>query len=239
MEIEPSDDECRHSLMATLDEMRAQWIKGQIPDNGICNTFQYITYYSQILQVELGSNRNFMELFEILFNCLTNPNRLGNVVYRGIPQPKRPCELWERLAEYFFKFIDVGFLPHPSGIKVTHRGGSHDRGVDVLIQWGIHTAVVQVKRGSSFKTGKGTKIINELVGSMMSFNAKIGIVFTNESYEIDVKADAKEIIREHAMQRDLHIHILGETQIKLHAGQIINAQSCKTLMVEFIRIFLK
>lgn len=240
MDVEPNDEECIYTLKSGLEAMRAQPRNRPIPANGLCNTFQYIThYYLQILQVELCSNRNVMEFFVILVNSLTNPCRLGKVVYQGMPQPIRPCQLWERFAEYFIRFIPLDFLPHPVKLNVTHTGKSCDRGVDVFCRWGIDThdtAVVQVKRGCYFKNGKGTDIVLNLLGSMTNSNAKIGIIFTNESYEVDVKADAKNIIRQNAMHRDHHIHILGENQIKYYAEQ--DAQSCINLMVAFIGRFL-
>lgn len=70
---------------------------------------------------------------------------------------------------------------------------------------------------------------------MVIFDAKFGIIFTNELYEKDVTANAKEVILM-AKQRNLMIFVLGLTEINYFAES--DAQSCKRLMVEFIDDFL-
>lgn len=237
-EDEPHDMDCLISLKYELDAMRARRRNG--PMEELSCTFQYIAdYYTHILQVELFSHQNIMDFFGILVNSLTNPYRSGNAVTQSIVKPIRPCELWERFAEYYLRFIKILYLPPPSIINVTHTGRRNDRGIDVFCQWGIHThntAVVQVKRGIFFRKGKATDIVLKLIGSMVISGARIGIVFTNESYDFDVKADTRKII-EIAKLQDLNIYILDVNEMKKFASQ--DAQSCKNLMIEFIRKFLE
>lgn len=216
--------------LATLRQQRAS---GSMPQMGYLHTLQLITQYSYFLGSSLNSYNDIMAFFRIFVESLINPLRKANVV-TDYPE-LRPCELWERFAEYYLRFINTGLLPQFYGETVIHTGKRNDRGVDVQCDWNGQRAVVQVKRGSFFGTGKGNDIVLKLIGSMVISGATFGIIFTNESYETDVKADAKELIQI-ARNQNLNIYVLGITEILGFADK--DDQSCKRLLLKFIDDFL-
>lgn len=220
---------CMKNELETLRQRRSS---GLMPRTGCLHTIQLVTGYSHFLGSEINSHNDIMVFFRIFVNSLINPFRRANVVTDDLEL--RPCELWERFAEYYLRFIKTSFLP-PIPYAVSHKGRRNDRGVDVLCEGYGQRAVVQVKRGSFFGKGKGTEIVLKLIGSMVIFGATYGIIFTNETYERDVKADAKEIIQI-AGGRNLKIFVLGITEIFGFAEQ--DEQSCKRLILNFINDFL-
>ncbi len=88
------------------------------------------------------------------------------------------AKAWEFVAT-----VLLSRLYRAKGLYAEHCGGRNDKGVDLLLRrrgTGELEAVVQVKRGRFFETGKGNSVVLCLVGSCVLHNVKEGVVFSNE-----------------------------------------------------------
>lgn len=106
-----------HTELTTLRQRRAS---GSMQQTDYLHTMQLVTEYSHFLGSAIINYYDIMAFFKIFVESLINPLRKANVVTDDLDI--RPCELWERFAEYYLRFIKVDFLPPSSETKITHKG---------------------------------------------------------------------------------------------------------------------
>ena len=132
--------------------------------------------------------KTLLEDVGTLLNLILTPERK---MVRNPAFGTTSAKAWEYFATGFFEQV-----VEEEGISVEYCGGPNDDGVDILLS-SRNTkpiAVVQVKCGGHFSSGKGKQIILGLVGSCVLHKVHYGVIFSDEN-EGALTRPAKDLLQ--------------------------------------------